>query len=520
MKINEKNYDKLYIFLILILFAGIFFSYILISISQFLLLGIWLLEGDLKNRLKRLWQDKPAIIFLSLFWIFVISGIWSQDKISYLNDLKLKLPLFSIPFLLLSKKKPFSEKQIKFLLASFVAVNIAKSLQSWTVFIIKGKDINLDDFCQGLSHIRYAIYTLFSIFVTYYFLIKTQQKYIKLLSIALIAYFLVLLIILQSLTAIVVFIILASGLIIFYILNSKKIYTKIVAIAGSLAVLLFISLYLYNQISLFYKIKDPAYQDLPQKTANNNPYVHNLNNKVIENGHYVGYYICEKELKKEWNKRSNFDFSGFDKLHQPIKSTILRYMTSKGLTKDSVGIWALTDDDIKNIENGYTNYRFTDKFDINARIYKVIWQFYIYKQTGYANNQSISQRIEAFKTSVHLLKKHLLYGVGTGDYKKALMKQYEIDKSKLPVKQRKLPHNQYISIIISLGILLGGLVIVIFFYPFFKNKKYKNFLPTIFFTIIVLSMFSDDTLIRASSVNFTAIFYTLLILQKNKTNDY
>ena len=520
MRINEEKIDKLYIFAILVLFAGIFFSYILISISEFILAGIWILEGNFKIKFKKLWQDKPAIIFLSIFLIFIIGGIWTVDKISYLNELKLKLPLFILPLILLTKNKAFSENQIKFIIASFVVFNFAKSIQSWTVFIIKGNNISLNDFCQGLSHIRYAIYTVFTIFIIYYFFIKTNHKFVKLVSIFSIIYFLVLLFFLQSLTAIAIILILIGGLTIYYLLNSKNLYSKIGIIIGSLAIVLSISFYLFNQISSFYKIKDPDYKDLPRFTVNNNQYFHNIKNKVIENGYHVGYYICEKELKKEWNKRSNIKYSEFDKKNQKIKYTLLRYLTSKGLTKDSAGVWALTERDIKNIENGYTNYRFNNNFSLNERIYKVIWQLHIYFETGNSRSQSVSQRIESFKTSVNLIKKHPLFGVGTGDYKNEILKQYKIDKTKLPAEQRKLPHNQYISFVAALGLLFGSVVILAIFYPFFKNKKYKKFLPTVFFIIIIISMLTDDTLIRASSVNFTAIFYTLLILQKNKTNDY
>ena len=43
---------------------------------------------------------------------------------------------------------------------------------------------------------------------------------------------------------------------------------------------------------------------------------------------------------------------------QDLQYTMFRYLTSKGLRKDSVGVSKLTILDVKNIEHGITNYKY------------------------------------------------------------------------------------------------------------------------------------------------------------------
>ena len=520
MTISKKTADYIYLGLIVILFAGLFFGFILISISQFLLFGIWLIEGAFAEKFKRLKHDKASLIFLSIYFAFIIGSFWSTDFKTTLDELRLKLPLFSIPFLLVTKRDGFEKKHIDFLLNIFVLTTFVKTLQSFLLLAIK-KELSLEVFSADLSHIRYSVYVLFSIFVIIYRIIKIKDRSKIKWLILLVIYFTVVLIMLQSYTAIIIYYVLTLGVLIYYSFKTNKRHTQILLTTIFIGLLIIPPYYLYKQVKNFYTIKDPPVEQLDKKTINGNLYVHNLKSPVLENGYNAGYYICEKELRKEWNKRSKIKYDSLDNIGQNIKYTLIRYMTSKGLRKDSAGVWQLTEQDIKNIENGYTNYKYTNNLNIEDRIYKTIWQIHIYRQTGNANNQSISSRIEFNKVAISLLKKHLLTGVGTGDYRSAMFKEFKIVNSKLPAESYNLPHNQYLSIFLELGVILGTWVILAFFMPYFINKKYKNFLPTVFFIILILSMFTDDVLIRASSINYISIFYTLLILlnPKNKQND-
>jgi hypothetical protein len=77
-----------------------------------------------------------------------------------------------------------------------------------------------------------------------------------------------------------------------------------------------------------------------------NLYHHDFEQGLRENGHLVYVYVCEEELRQEWNKRSEIKYD--DDLNGYILgSTLIRYLASKGYRKDSVGVSKLTSDDIE-----------------------------------------------------------------------------------------------------------------------------------------------------------------------------
>ncbi|NJK85175.1 MAG: hypothetical protein HC906_03650 [Bacteroidales bacterium] len=102
---------------------------------------------------------------------------------------------------------------------------------------------------------------------------------------------------------------------------------------------------------------------------------------MIENGYYIWLYVCDQELEEEWNKISQLPFNGQDKRGQELRHTLIRYLTSKGLRKDSAGISKLSEKDILAVENGDANVLFTKKLSLYPRLYQIIWEFDVYKKT-------------------------------------------------------------------------------------------------------------------------------------------
>ncbi len=513
----KQKIDRYYIAAIVLLFIGLAFSNFLISLSIFFLFGIWIVEGNFKNKYHLLRQNKAALIFLLIFILHIIGMIWTIDWQKGLNDLKLKLPLFVLP-LIFGSKNSFNKKETFFIASSFVLVIFAKTLHGAFFLIVSEFNPSLDQISPNISHIRYSLMINLSIFLILYYLTKGKltKKIQKILLLLLALWFILFLVLIQSITGLVVFVFILIITSLTIVFKADKLYLKI-AIPLLIFVIVFsIFLYLKRQYDNFYNLKDPTFSELPKYTEAGNKYNHDSTNHFLENGHRVGFYLCEKELRKEWNKRSQKKYYSTNKNGYTIKSTLVRYLTSKGLPKDSVGVANLTKKDIENIQNGLANYRFDKHISLNYRIYKIIWQIHVYKQTKNPNGQSITQRYEYLLTSFRIIEKNLFFGVGTGDAKISFENQYELDNSVLTKKNRKRSHNQLITFILVLGIFGGGICIVAFFAPFFINKKYKEFIPSVFLIIAFLSMFSDNIFETSTSTSFFAIFYSLLILQKFK----
>ncbi|MCF0206245.1 MAG: O-antigen ligase family protein, partial [Bacteroidales bacterium] len=245
------------------------------------------------------------------------------------------------------------------------------------------------------------------------------------------------------------------------------------------------------------------------------------NNGLLENGNFVNMNICRKELDSAWNKVSKIGLDDFDNRGQYIYPTLLRYMTSLGLEKDARGVSRLTLQDIKNIENGETNYRYANKSSLAERIYVTIWELDVYFKFNECNDHSVSQRIEYQRTGLLLAKNNFFTGVGTGDVNDEYQQWYEENNSNLSENNRHRAHNQFLTIMIAFGIF--GFIAFVFawFFPVYSGRKELSFTFIAFFVIATASMFSDDTMETSTGAVFVAYFYSLLRwvkLQKTERN--
>jgi len=510
---------KLYLFTIIAFLFGLVFSKFFLSLSQFGFLFFYLIDLRFKENFNRLKQNKSALIFISIYLIYILGLAWTQDFDYAIKDLRIKLPILIVTFVFASFEQ-ISYKELIFILTSFVIIVFAKTLQSLYISIIVNNAFEPRFLSYKISHIRFSLIINLAFFAIFYIFRERffQNKFVKFVLILLSIWFLLFLFAVQSLTGITVFfIVLLILAIVFSYKNSNK--TVRVILTVSIFLVVFISVfYVLNQIKKFYTSKDVEFNKLETQTLNGNKYIHDSSDIYIENGYKVGYYLCEVELKKEWNKRSNIQYDSLNIYGYYTKYAVIRYLTSLGLPKDSLGLSKLTDNDINNINNGIANFKFQNKFSISSRIYKIIWQFHVYKNTGNSNDQSVTQRIEFLKTALGIIENNWLIGVGTGDVDAFFKEQYIKNNSKLEQKNRLHTHNQLISFFVALGFIGGFWCIFALFFPFFRNKKYKELLPSVFLIIIFFSMLDEDILETAVGVGFFVMFYNLLILQKIQTN--
>ena len=165
-----------------------------------------------------------------------------------------------------------------------------------------------------------------------------------------------------------------------------------------------------------------------------------------------------------------------------------------GLRKDAEGFSKLTDDDIKNIENGIPNYKFTNRYSIKNRLYIVIWQIDYYRKGHSPNGHSLTQRLEFLRCAWEIVKDNPCIGVGTGDLNDKMQEYYKKIDTSLEWKFRRTPHNQYVTFIVRHGILGYSIIIVAMFFVFYKEKIIKNYFFIVYLIIILLSMINEDTL--------------------------
>ncbi len=481
---------------------------ILLTIANFLV------ELNFKRKLSRLFNDKTILIFLLIFLTHLIWLINSENLEFAFRDIRVKLPLLALP-IVIGTSDALSRKRINVICFIFIGGVLLSSLSgllSKFGIIFKTDTENVRNLSLFVSHIRLSLMICLSIILFFYFVYEgvIQNTYLKVLAVIVVGWFVAFLIMVQGFTGLTALTVV--GLIVFGIRSFKERnrIKRLVMITILFLVPISIVGYLGIQIKRFYT---PTVKktDYPLFTENGNPYYHDRESGILENGNLVYVDICEKELNSAWSTRSKLSLSGNDEKGQILKHTLIRYLTSKGLRKDAEGVAALSEEDIKLIEKGKTNYRFAKHKSLNQRIYNIIWQIDVYSKGGNPSGHSITQRIEYLKYGSILAYRNFLFGTGTGDLDDEYKSLYIERDSQIDPQYRHRAHNQYLTFYISFGIFGALLCLFAWFYPAIIEWKSKNFYFFVFFLIAMLSMFTDDTMETTTGVVFIAYFYSLFL---------
>ena len=124
---------------------------------------------------------------------------------------------------------------------------------------------------------------------------------------------------------------------------------------GIVFVWLFCASYLAHVVDSYFTGHRQERSHLPALTRNGNPYRHDTLSIERENGYYVRLYLCPKELESQWPRVSETPLSATTPNGLTIEETLIRYLTSRDLRKDSVGISQLSPADVSAIEQGLYN---------------------------------------------------------------------------------------------------------------------------------------------------------------------
>jgi hypothetical protein len=501
---------------IISLLVGIPLSRSFMTIGVGLIFLNWVIDPKILFKLKKAFTNKLVLSFLGIILIHFIGLLWTEDFNYAAKDLRVKIPLLLLP-LVFSTTKSLTTSQWRFIFKIFILAIVLATFKSMFILLDTGF-FNLGNtrrMAQVISHIRFALNICIVIFIAIYMLVfpDKHDKYFKYWAIPVVIWLIVFLVILKALTG---FVVLGFGLFflsLYYAYLIRHFVFRFIVFMFILGGFLIVTSYIVKSYARYHYREVPVPEKLPKYTQSGNKYVHSLKNNLYENGHFVYAYISYEELKQEWNKISPHRFGGKDKQGQRIKHTLIRYLASKGLTKDSVGISKLTQKDIHAIENGFANYIYTNKFSIYASLYKIFWELERFKNGENPNGYSIVQRIYYIEAGLNIFKSSPLLGIGTGDVKKAFAEYYDKTKSVLSKERRLRSHNQYVTILLTFGVI--GFVIFIWglFYPILYKlfKKELNLPALIVFGVILLSMFNEDTMETQAGGLLVAFFYSFFV---------
>ncbi|MCW8896895.1 MAG: O-antigen ligase family protein [Flavobacteriales bacterium] len=512
---------NMYLFFLMFIAVGLSLSKPLITLGELCLGALWLLEGNHIEKIKRFFTNKTALILCSVYLLTLLGLINTSNFDFAFDDIRRKLPLFVLPFLIVSFK-PLTNKELRLIFSVYVGGVIIASL--WSVFVMVGglNEVIIDkrDLSRFNSHIRFGLEVSLAIFGALYYAVKTKDKKQKIKWVLSFVWLVSFLFLLNLITGIVVTAFTFLVLIFYYGIKNYKIIIKLSSVTVVIAIVLSIVLYIKSCHKEYLSFNDVEALPMQEYSPKGEKLFHDTisaNSFRMENGNYIYRNIAIKEIEKAWNRRSKINFNGFDNKRQQIRFTILRFITSQGKLKTEKAINELTSEEIKAIENGISNFRYLDMNGIELRLHKIFWEMEMYNKYNVADGHSVMLRWVYWKTAFNIIQDNMLIGVGTGDVQDAFNEEHQ-QQNIISEKYWRRAHNQYITYFVTFGIL-GGLYFLFFLlYPIFALKQYQDYIYLCFISISMLSMLTEDTLETQVGITFFAYFNTLLIFKKRKNS--
>ena len=141
---------------------------------------------------------------------------------------------------------------------------------------------------------------------------------------------------------------------------------------------------------------------------------------------------------------------------------------------------------------------------LQSKINYSLWDYGKYKE-GRAENYSDSERIISIMAGMEIYKQSPIIGVGAGDLKDELRAYYTKEHPKLKMK---LPHNQFVTVAASYGLVGLLFFLISIFSPLVYKKNYKNLFFLAFNLFVFGSMLFESTL----DTNYGITIYLVFLL--------
>lgn len=491
-----------------ILAFGVPMNKVLMSIGTIWLAANLLLKADFKDYWIN-WRKNVVFWFIvAVFSLYIFGLLYTQDFSYAFHGIKVVLPLFVIPVSLIGL--PIERRYFKYILYGFLLSLLITSLINFG-FRLQHESLDYRKLSLFGSHIRYSLLIVMGILISIYLSIQNKSYWV--LYLPLIIWLSYYTLISQVLSGYVAFLFLVLACFIYYLRITKQVLLRnILVIIVPLTIIV-------GGVQL-YKYLTPnnttyTFGELPKTTKYGGVYFHDTTDLWFENGHHVTSFIAESELQEVWNKRSSVLYSSDLDCGYPLRSILIRYMTSIGLTKDKEGMLKMSNQDIENVEHCISTIVFTYN-PLKKHLVLLKNKLFQYSVGGDPNGSSLLERIEHWKAGKRIIQQNWILGIGTGDVQSVFDAAYVAMDTKLKKDHWNRAHNQFMTFWISFGLI--GFIIFTGFWIWFlwKNILLKNYIGIGFTLIAIGSFLSEDTIETQQGVTFIALFLGLCAMMEIK----
>jgi len=497
---------QLFVFAAIAFAIGLSTSKVILSISTMLLILATLLHSDFRSFREKVGSQKVLFPLFLYLLLHIVALLWSSDLAYASNDLKTKLTLLIVPVgFAIHPLEKTTVNRILFFFVAGVALTSVINILSWHHLIGTKEYSDIRELSLFGSHIRYGILVAMASGICLLWM-KSVRLAVRLLLATLFVWFSYYTYFSQIVSGMLALVTVIIGLT-FWLAYQKS---KVLAFCTLIVPIGIVLLAIFSLLSSNQKGDPAQFKTLPTVTANGNPYTHNMEPGTFIDGKPVLAFLCEEELRRSWNGKSAVSYDGKDEKGQPLRFTLMRFLTDLNVRKDSVGFQKLTSSDISLVEQGIASREEGDG-GFWARWNGVRFQL---QNNIDPNGHSMLQRMEYWKTAWKIIQKNWLIGVGTGDVQQAFDQQYIQDNSRLLPEYRLRAHNTYLTSWISFGVFGLLLLFWMIFSVLRSSLKLTSPLAFIFMLVAASTFLLEDTLETQMGASFFAFFFGLFCSEK------
>lgn len=286
----------------------------LTSIFIGVLLINWIIEGGLKEKLKKIYNSKYVWIFISLYLIHVLGLFYTTNMDAAWFDLEVKLSLLILPILIAGK--PYDRDNLPHFFIALIVGLVYSSLyllsRSLSLYFINGENTFFYQNFTVFVHPSYL--SMYINFIICWLLIKLIKRdkyqiiFSKTITISLLVFFSVIVFLLSSKSGLLTFLLIIIGLIIYSIFFKKNYGVAL----GGIAIMVS-SFFIINSFvpSLKYRVNNfmDALTTQSEETTINSTAIRLLiwqsSNQIIKENFLIGVGTGDVKdaLKQEYKKR-------------------------------------------------------------------------------------------------------------------------------------------------------------------------------------------------------------------------
>lgn len=500
---KQQFHTSFYFLATLVLAAALPLSHFLMGLVCFLIFLNWIAEWNWSEKLSKIRENRQFLLFSAFYVVYAIGLFKATDFNDASKEMLSKVTFLMAPIIIISSEK-FNKRQIICILTVFVLATLFGCV--WNIGYTMAHEISdYREMSRFIDHIRFSLCVVMSIVFSIFCAFENKNDNFLFFALYLAAAFLLFLYLLfsQTLSGIVILAILFVSFLVYILVKSENRKLKLSLSTVSVLIVAVFLGGLFIIVNDYYKAKDPS-PDYDAKTVAGRSYSFS-DDSMIENGYYIDNYVCEEELAKAWGARSD---TAYDK----VSATLIRYLNSLGMRKDSAAVMSISTDDVRNVENKCANVVYAKRFSVKKALYQTFFGVDLYRKHSVYTESSLLQRFELWRNSWELIRENPLLGVGIGNQRAALDQRLEDNNSPIAnVRKNRGSHNQFLTFWLAAGIIPLLYFVFILAYPFVCMPRQINFVYFVLILTLFISMLVEDTLNAQTGRMLYTIFAPLLL---------